>query len=79
MPKIESGSFPVNPPSKTCLNCTSSIFSLKLDIINESYKQVTVGDCNIPRPGGILVKGQMKWEAWDSVRGKGGSEMQLTW
>jgi diazepam-binding inhibitor (GABA receptor modulator, acyl-CoA-binding protein) len=37
---------------------------------DNSFKQATVGDCNIPRPGGINLKGQMKWDAWNSVRGK---------
>jgi len=34
-----------------------------------SYKQATIGDCNIGRPGGVDLKGQLKWDAWNSVRG----------
>jgi diazepam-binding inhibitor (GABA receptor modulator, acyl-CoA-binding protein) len=34
-----------------------------------SYKQATLGDCNIGRPGGLDLKGQYKWDAWNSVRG----------
>lgn len=34
-----------------------------------SYKQATIGDCNIGRPGGLDLKGQYKWDAWNSVRG----------
>ncbi|XP_031830365.1 acyl-CoA binding protein 1 [Nomia melanderi] len=34
------------------------------------YKQATVGDCNTPRPGGILdFKGKAKWDAWNNKKG----------
>jgi len=38
------------------------------------YKQALVGDCNTGRPGGWDVKGQRKWDAWNSVRGMSGHE-----
>ncbi|ESK94037.1 acyl- -binding protein [Moniliophthora roreri MCA 2997] len=33
------------------------------------YKQATVGDVNIPRPGLIDFTGKAKWDAWKSVEG----------
>ncbi|KAF7424127.1 hypothetical protein PC9H_009430 [Pleurotus ostreatus] len=33
------------------------------------YKQATVGDVNIPRPGMLDFTGKAKWDAWDSVKG----------
>jgi len=33
------------------------------------YKQATVGDVNIPRPGLMDFTGKAKWDAWKSVEG----------
>ena len=33
------------------------------------YKQATVGDCNIEKPGALDLKGKAKWEAWNSNKG----------
>ncbi|XP_012673585.1 acyl-CoA-binding domain-containing protein 7 [Clupea harengus] len=33
------------------------------------YKQATVGDVNIARPGMLDLKGKAKWDAWDSRKG----------
>ena len=33
------------------------------------YKQATVGDVNIDRPGMLNVKGRAKWDAWNSRNG----------
>uniref|UniRef100_A0A1A9W3G2 ACB domain-containing protein n=1 Tax=Glossina brevipalpis TaxID=37001 RepID=A0A1A9W3G2_9MUSC len=33
------------------------------------YKQATVGDCNIAKPGTLDLKGKAKWEAWNSRKG----------
>ena len=33
------------------------------------FKQVTIGDCNTPRPGMFDVKGRAKWDAWDARKG----------
>tara|TARA_B100001287_G_scaffold267521_1_gene262764 strand:- start:364 stop:630 length:267 start_codon:yes stop_codon:yes gene_type:complete len=34
------------------------------------FKQATVGDCYIPKPGGIFnVKEKRKWEAWNEISG----------
>lgn len=33
------------------------------------YKQATVGDVNIERPGMLNVKGRAKWDAWNSRNG----------
>ena len=31
---------------------------------------MTVGDCNIPRPGGMFnFEANAKWDAWESVKG----------
>ena len=42
-------------------------------LANDRYKQATDGDCNVRRPGGWDLKGQKKWDAWNSVRGERGS------
>ncbi|KAF8349065.1 acyl-CoA-binding protein [Amanita rubescens] len=34
------------------------------------YKQATLGDVNIPRPGLLDFTGKAKWDAWKSVEGK---------
>ncbi|CDR97863.1 acyl CoA binding protein, putative [Babesia bigemina] len=33
------------------------------------FKQATIGDCNIAKPGFFQLQQKYKWEAWDSVRG----------
>ena len=33
------------------------------------FKQASVGDCNIPRPGMLDPKGKAKWDAWDGRKG----------
>lgn len=33
------------------------------------YKQVTVGDINIEKPGLLDIKGRRKWDAWNKVKG----------
>lgn len=33
------------------------------------YKQATVGDVNIERPGMLDFKGKAKWDAWSSKKG----------
>jgi len=34
------------------------------------YKQATIGDCNIPKPSGILnLKEKSKWTAWNNLKG----------
>jgi diazepam-binding inhibitor (GABA receptor modulator, acyl-CoA-binding protein) len=35
------------------------------------FKQATVGDVNIARPGGFLnFEANAKWDAWNAVKGK---------
>uniref|UniRef100_A0A3B4WUK6 Diazepam binding inhibitor, acyl-CoA binding protein n=1 Tax=Seriola lalandi dorsalis TaxID=1841481 RepID=A0A3B4WUK6_SERLL len=34
------------------------------------YKQGTVGDVNIARPGMLDFTGKAKWDAWDAKKGK---------
>ncbi|XP_055897025.1 acyl-CoA-binding protein-like [Biomphalaria glabrata] len=34
------------------------------------FKQGTVGDCNIDRPGLFDLKGKAKWDAWNALKGK---------
>merc|ERR1712117_383950 len=33
------------------------------------YKQATVGDINVPRPGMLDFKGKAKWDAWNTKKG----------
>ncbi|KAH7913773.1 acyl-CoA-binding protein [Hygrophoropsis aurantiaca] len=33
------------------------------------YKQATIGDVNVPRPGLLDFVGKAKWDAWNSVKG----------
>jgi diazepam-binding inhibitor (GABA receptor modulating acyl-CoA-binding protein) len=34
------------------------------------FKQATVGDVNVPRPGGFLdLAGKAKWDAWSAHKG----------
>jgi diazepam-binding inhibitor (GABA receptor modulating acyl-CoA-binding protein) len=33
------------------------------------YKQATIGDVNIEKPGMLDMKGKAKWEAWNSRKG----------
>ncbi|KAK1231702.1 acyl-CoA-binding protein (ACBP)/diazepam binding inhibitor (DBI)/endozepine (EP) [Marasmius sp. AFHP31] len=40
------------------------------------YKQATVGDVNIARPGLMDFTGKAKWDAWDSVKGTSQDEAQ---
>ena len=34
------------------------------------YKQATIGDINIEKPGMFNFKGAKKWEAWNNFKGK---------
>ena len=34
------------------------------------YKQATIGDINIEKPGMLDFRGKAKWEAWNAVKGK---------
>ncbi len=33
------------------------------------YKQATIGDINVPKPGLLDFKGQKKWDSWNKVKG----------
>jgi len=33
------------------------------------YKQATVGDINVSRPGMLDFKGKAKWDAWNTKKG----------
>ena len=33
------------------------------------YKQATVGDVNVARPGMLDFKGKAKWDAWNTKKG----------
>ena len=41
----------------------------ELKEIYSLYKQATVGDVNIDRPGMLDFKGKAKWDAWNSKKG----------
>jgi diazepam-binding inhibitor (GABA receptor modulator, acyl-CoA-binding protein) len=45
------------------------LFPRPVVLVNDRYKQATEGDCNVGRPGGWNLKGQKKWDAWNSARG----------
>lgn len=34
------------------------------------YKQSTVGDCNVDKPGMFQLKEKAKWEAWNKLKGE---------
>ena len=34
------------------------------------FKQGTIGDCTIDRPGFLDFRGRAKWDAWKSLQGK---------
>ncbi|XP_078084302.1 acyl-CoA-binding protein [Mustelus asterias] len=38
-------------------------------VIYSLYKQATVGDVNIDRPGLLDLKGKAKWDAWNERKG----------
>ena len=40
------------------------------------YKQATVGDCNIERPGMLDFTGKAKWDAWDARKGMSKEEAE---
>jgi len=40
------------------------------------YKQATVGDVNIEKPGMLDLRGGAKWEAWKAVEGLSKEEAQ---
>jgi hypothetical protein len=54
---------------------TNCIFQFKFPLTTR-YKQAKFGDCNSERPGGMNLKGQYKWDAWNSVRGECASQRQ---
>jgi len=33
------------------------------------FKQATIGDVNVPKPGMLDFTGKAKWSAWESVKG----------
>jgi diazepam-binding inhibitor (GABA receptor modulating acyl-CoA-binding protein) len=42
----------------------------ELTYLYKYYKQATIGDVNIECPGFWNLKGQVKWKAWESVKGE---------
>lgn len=40
------------------------------------YKQATVGDVNIARPGLLDFAGKAKWDAWEGVKGESKEDAQ---
>ena len=40
------------------------------------YKQATVGDCNIEKPGITDPKGQAKFDGWTAQKGKAKAEAE---
>ena len=33
------------------------------------FKQATIGDCNIPAPSMFNISDNIKWNAWNSIKG----------
>ena len=46
-----------------------SLSNDELKEIYSLYKQATVGDVNVERPGMLDFKGKPKWDAWKSKEG----------
>jgi len=40
------------------------------------FKQATVGDCNIDRPGMLDFKGKAKWDEWNKLKGLSKSDAE---
>nr|XP_036217889.1 acyl-CoA-binding protein homolog [Bactrocera oleae] len=40
------------------------------------YKQSTVGDVNVERPGALDLKGKAKWDSWNKHKGLSKEEAQ---
>ncbi len=57
--------------SKTLKSKPSNDILLKLYSL---YKQATEGDISGERPGGFDFKGQAKYDAWESLKGKSSDE-----
>jgi diazepam-binding inhibitor (GABA receptor modulating acyl-CoA-binding protein) len=62
--------------SKEFLTATEYVQKLKQKPNNDEmsqlygyYKQATVGDINIDRPGLLDIKGRTKWDSWNSYKG----------
>lgn len=43
----------------------------------QCFKQGTVGDCNVPKPGFLDLKGKAKYNAWMELKGVSKDEAQL--
>jgi diazepam-binding inhibitor (GABA receptor modulator, acyl-CoA-binding protein) len=59
---------PDTPSNDDLLKLYKLFFTRRYELTGR-YKQATVGDCNTGRPGGWDLKGQRKWDAWNSARG----------
>ncbi len=40
-----------------------------LSVLYGLYKQATVGDNNTPKPGMLDMKGNVKWNSWNTYKG----------
>ncbi|TFY74134.1 hypothetical protein EWM64_g9878 [Hericium alpestre] len=52
---------PIKPSQEEQLYSPSKFYSY--------YKQATIGDVNVPRPGMLDFTGKAKWDAWKAVEG----------
>ncbi|MCL4124417.1 UNVERIFIED_CONTAM: hypothetical protein GTU68_014669 [Idotea baltica] len=50
-------------------NLTKTPTDDELKEIYALYKQATVGDINVERPGMLDFKGKAKWDGWNSKKG----------
>ena len=48
-----------------------------MKIIYGLYKQATIGDCNINKPGMFDFKGKAKWDTWNERKGMTSEESKI--
>merc|ERR1712212_837077 len=69
--KMPSAEF--NKAAEDARKLTKPTNEEKLEVYS-LYKQCTVGDCNIDKPGITDVKGKAKWDAWNGRKGMSQSD-----
>lgn len=55
--------------AKTVKQLTKSPSNEELQVLYGLYKQSTVGDINVEKPGFLNFREVKKWESWDSYKG----------
>ncbi len=57
--------------AETAKQLSKSPETEELQILYGLYKQATVGDVNVEKPGFLNFKESKKWEAWNTYKGLG--------